>query len=123
LGLLSKAITIRRLLMKLLNVDNPELLVKDYSDKIKECRAVLKGRKIILVPPHSKLIVTGCYIPQVQYTSRKDVVQKYCPSCKTWKHIQNFNKQKKSPDGLKDQCRECDNLKRRIRYAKTRAVT
>lgn len=109
--------------MKLLNVDNPELLARDYNAKIKQYSAVTKGKKIILVPPHSKLIETGCYVPQIQQLSGGNIVQKYCPSCKTWKHIYHFNKQKKSPDGLKDQCRECDNLKRRARYAKTRAVT
>jgi hypothetical protein len=113
MGLLFRAFSIRRLIMKIANIDNPTLSVVGT-------KALIIGRKIILIPFGSVVIHSGTRIP---YIKIRTVLYKYCPKCKSWKTLSSFCGNKSAVDGLKDKCRNCDNKARRERYAKTKAVT
>ena len=122
MGLLKNALFIREVIMKIYQIDNPKLLINNYS-KNNNFQASVKGRKIVILPNDIKLIDKGCLLPQIKYERENSLLKKYCPTCKEWLYTSNFNKQKTSPDGLKDQCRDCDNLKRRVRYARKKTIT
>jgi hypothetical protein len=104
----------RRKRMKVFQIENISM-IEVASPKI-----ILTGNKAILIPRSGNPILGPSNIPHINLVG---VEYKYCPCCKHWKTLNTFNKQKLSPDGLKDKCRECDNLQRRERYAKTKAVT
>jgi len=112
MGLLRRAISFRRLFMRVLHIDNG---VADQSR-----HALKKGNKIILLPfDYGKIIETKGRLPHIV---ERGAECKYCPKCKEWRHLRCFIKNKFAPDGLKDKCRTCYNKERREKYAKTKAV-
>jgi Cft2 family RNA processing exonuclease len=116
MGLLSKAVNIRRLKMKVFIIDNPL-----YFDKNQINYVVAKGQKVIVLPHDGReVVLTGGHLPHIK---KIEGLVKYCHKCKKWLLLRMFNKNKYSKDGLKDVCNVCDNERRRIRYAKTKAVT
>ena len=100
--------------MKLYEIDN-------FSSKAINKNALIKGKKIIYLPEvYEKIISTGGYIPHITINN---VIHKYCHSCKNWRMLALFIKNKYAKDGYKDCCSDCDNKRRRKRYAITKAVT
>jgi hypothetical protein len=118
MGLLNRAIKIRRLKMKLFNIDNPKEINLDKKFPIS---AIIKGQKIIILPWNKKEIInTGGYVPHIKL---QNYIFKYCHKCKKWLLLRMFIKNKYSKDGYKDACSSCDNERRRKRYRETKAVT
>lgn len=116
MGLLKIAMSRRRLWMKVFEIDNP-----DSDDAT--TMAVTKGKKIILIPymslSKSILVDTGGHVPHV---SIGNIIFKYCHRCKEWKPLQCFVKNCHAKDGYKDSCKECDNKRRREKYAREKAI-
>jgi len=100
--------------MKIFEIDNWK------NDEINK-KVFIKGKKVIMLPViYDEIILTKGYLPHIKVGN---YLMKYCHKCKTWRLLNKFIKNKHAADGYKDTCRDCDNKRRRERYAKTRAVT
>jgi len=127
MGLLLRAMFWRKIFMRrICRVDNMgKFTVHGYNIPYKDnekdfMQAIVFKNKVILIPEGSTIIPTKGRIPHIRCIG---VIRKYCPKCKHWNYINNFIKNKHAADGYKDTCRDCDNKRRRERYAKTKAVT
>jgi hypothetical protein len=115
MGLLKRAIIIRRYILKISTIDNPD------CSPVMGIKGIVVTKKIILIPFGSQIIPSGGLIPHIKSIS--GLIYKYCPKCKSWQCLSSFCKNKSSVDGYKDKCKKCDNEIRRARYAKTKAIT
>jgi RNase P subunit RPR2 len=118
--LLKKMIKIKRgkKRMKIVLIDNPALLGFENAEAL---FGAVKNKKLIILPQDlTDIKNTGGYLPHIK---RAGHYLKYCHKCKKWLLLGAFNKNKFSKDGLKDACSECDNKRRRDRYAKTKRAT
>lgn len=115
MGLLNKAIKIRSRIMKLYEIDNPDLCFENPNNFF----AAAKGRKIIILPDGVEIVSTGGHIPHVKKAGH---LLKYCHKCREWKLLAAYIKNKCAKDGLKDTCSKCDSKRRRERYAKRASV-
>jgi len=106
--------------MNVLEIDNIKFLTLIRSNPDNKIKIVTCKRKAVVIPPNAKIIRTGNYLPHIKVYGTE---YKYCPKCGEWITLGGFIKNKFTPDKLKDKCADCDNRRRRERYAKTKAVT
>jgi len=103
--------------MNILEIDNKAQFGIHTNIKI-----AVMGKKAVIIEEDAKIIPTKGFLPHIK-SKVLGWIEKYCSRCKRWRPIKAFNKSKYAADGYKDVCRDCDNARRRIRYAKTKAIT